>query len=121
PQTAVIHCQNTPTCPGAFFTLHDLTSQDFRVGVRWLFPAGGGFGFGGFAQPAFAPAAPQYGPAPQPPYLQPPPPRRNQPGRGRPRPHRLHEPHERAANALGGWYSGDVGNGIARARRRALP
>jgi opacity protein-like surface antigen len=57
PQTAVIHCQNTPTCPGAFFTLHDLTSQDFRVGVRWLFPAGGGFGFGGFAQPAFAPAA----------------------------------------------------------------
>ena len=72
PQTAVIHCQNTPTCPGAFFTLHDLTSQDFRVGVCWLFPAGGGFGFGGFAQPAFAPAAAQYAPAPQ--YVLPPPP-----------------------------------------------
>jgi opacity protein-like surface antigen len=74
PQTAVVHCQNTPTCPGAFFTLHDMTSQDFRVGLRWLFPAGSGFGFGGFAQPAFAPAAAQYMPAPAPQYVPAPPP-----------------------------------------------
>jgi opacity protein-like surface antigen len=74
PQTAVVHCQNTPTCPGAFFTLHDMTSQDFRVGLRWMFPAGSGFGFGGFAaQPAFAPAA-QYVPAPAPQYVPAPPP-----------------------------------------------
>ena len=43
----MVQCQNTPTCPGAFYTLHDMTSQDFRVGLRWMFPAGSGFGFGG--------------------------------------------------------------------------
>jgi opacity protein-like surface antigen len=72
PQTAVVQCQNTASCPGAFYTLHDVTSQDFRVGLRWLLPAGG-FGFGGFAQPAFAPAA-QYVPAPAPQYVPAPPP-----------------------------------------------
>jgi opacity protein-like surface antigen len=71
PQTAVVHCQNTAACPGAFYTLQNVTSQDFRIGLRWLFPAGG-FGFGGFAQPAFAPAAAQYAPAPQ--YVPGPPP-----------------------------------------------
>jgi opacity protein-like surface antigen len=38
PQTAVVACQNTASCPGAFYTLHDTSSQDFRVGLRWLFP-----------------------------------------------------------------------------------
>ena len=42
----MVHCQNTASCPGAFYTLHDVTSQDFRVGLRWMLPAGG-FGFGG--------------------------------------------------------------------------
>jgi opacity protein-like surface antigen len=84
PETAVIHCQNTPACPGAFYTLRDFTANDFRVGLRWLPPAGGFGGFGGFAAaPAFAPAAaaqyvpgpaPQYVPAPQPQYMPPPPP-----------------------------------------------
>jgi opacity protein-like surface antigen len=67
PQTAVIHCQNTPVCPGAFFTLRDITSEDFRVGLRWVFPAGGGFGLASFSQPVFA--GPQYAPAPQPQYV----------------------------------------------------
>ena len=57
PQTAVVYCQNTSPCPGAFYTLRDTSSQDFRVGLRWVFPAGGGFGFASFAQPAFAAAA----------------------------------------------------------------
>ena len=43
PQTAVVQCQNTTSCPGAFYTLRDFTSQDFRIGLRWVFPAGGGF------------------------------------------------------------------------------
>jgi opacity protein-like surface antigen len=81
PQTAVVHCQNTPACPGAFYTLRDITSQDFRVGLRWVFPAGGFGGFGGFAAaappvfagPQYAPA-PQYVPAPQPQYVPSPPP-----------------------------------------------
>jgi opacity protein-like surface antigen len=36
PQSGVVFCQNTPACPGAFFTLRDLTSQDFRIGLRWM-------------------------------------------------------------------------------------
>ena len=72
PQTAVVHCQNTPTCPGAFYTLRDITSQDFRVGLRWVFPAGG-FGLASFAQPAFAAPQPQYVPAPPPQYVPAPP------------------------------------------------
>ena len=36
PQTGVVFCQNTPACPGAFYTLRDLTSQDFRIGFRWM-------------------------------------------------------------------------------------
>jgi opacity protein-like surface antigen len=71
PQTSVVNCQNTSPCAGAFYTLQNVTSQDFRVGLRWLLPAGG-FGFGGFAQSAFAPAAAQYVPAPAPQYVPPP-------------------------------------------------
>jgi opacity protein-like surface antigen len=36
PRTAVVQCQNTPSCPGAFYALKDLTSQDFRIGLRWM-------------------------------------------------------------------------------------
>jgi opacity protein-like surface antigen len=36
PQSAVVACQNTASCPGAFYTLKDMTSQDFRVGLRWM-------------------------------------------------------------------------------------
>lgn len=36
PQTAVVQCQNTPACPGAFYTLKDMYSQDFRIGLRWM-------------------------------------------------------------------------------------
>ena len=36
PQTAVVLCQNTAACPGAFYTLRDMTSQDFRIGFRWM-------------------------------------------------------------------------------------
>jgi len=76
PQTAVIHCQNTPVCPGAFFTMRDITSEDFRISLRWVFPAGGfgGFGMAQFAQPVFAAPQPQYMPAPQPQYVPSPPP-----------------------------------------------
>jgi opacity protein-like surface antigen len=85
PQTAVVQCQNTTSCPGAFYTLRDFTSQDFRVGLRWVFPAGGGFGFASMGQPAFAqqpqyapqpqyvPAQPQYAPVPPPQYVPAPP------------------------------------------------
>ena len=85
PQTAVVQCQNTTSCPGAFYTLRDFTSQDFRIGLRWVFPAGGGFGFASMGQPAFAqqpqyapqpqyvPAQPQYAPVPPPQYVPAPP------------------------------------------------
>jgi len=36
PQTGVVLCQNTAACPGAFYTLRDMTSQDFRIGFRWM-------------------------------------------------------------------------------------
>ena len=72
PQTAVVHCQNTPACPGAFYTLRDITSEDFRIGLRWVFPAGGGFGLAAFSQPVFA--GQQYAPVPQPRYAPAPPP-----------------------------------------------
>ncbi len=36
PQSAVVQCQNTLACPGAFYTLKDMTSQDFRIGLRWM-------------------------------------------------------------------------------------
>jgi opacity protein-like surface antigen len=72
PQTAVVQCQNTPSCPGAFYTLRDMTSQDFRIGLRWMFPAGG-FGFASMTQPVFAAPQPQYLPAPPPQYVPAPP------------------------------------------------
>ena len=60
PQTAIVFCQNTSPCPGAYYTFKDMTSQDFRVGFRWLL------------QPEPAPVAmpqPVYQPAPQPPLM----------------------------------------------------
>jgi len=36
PISAVVYCQNTASCPGAQYTLKDITSQDFRVGLRWM-------------------------------------------------------------------------------------
>ena len=46
-----------------------VTSQDFRIGLRWLFPAGGGIGLFPVAQAAFAPHRSQYIPAPPPQYV----------------------------------------------------
>jgi len=72
PQTSVVNCQNTSPCAGAFYTLQNVSSQDFRIGLRWVFPAGG-FGGGFAAGPAFAPAAAaQYVPGPVPQYAPPP-------------------------------------------------
>jgi opacity protein-like surface antigen len=68
PQTSVVNCQNTSPCVGAFYTLQNTSAQDFRVGLRWMFGAGGFGGFGG--QSAFAPAAaPAYMPAPPAQYV----------------------------------------------------
>jgi opacity protein-like surface antigen len=36
PVTAVVNCQNTPTCPGASYTFKNMNSQDFRIGLRWM-------------------------------------------------------------------------------------
>ena len=36
PQSAVVACQNTSPCAGAYYGLKDLTSQDFRIGFRWM-------------------------------------------------------------------------------------
>jgi opacity protein-like surface antigen len=36
PTTGIVMCQNTPTCPGAYYTLRDPSSQDFRIGLRWM-------------------------------------------------------------------------------------
>ena len=69
PQTAIVQCQNTPYCPAAFYTLKDMTSQDFRIGFRWMIQPAAGIGVMA-AQPVFAPQ-PEYEPppvyAPQPP------------------------------------------------------
>src|SRR5271169_1935769 len=66
PQTAVVQCQNTAACPSAFYTLKDMTSQDFRIGFRWMIQPNAGIGAMAGAQPVFAPQ-PEYVPAPQPP------------------------------------------------------
>jgi opacity protein-like surface antigen len=47
PDTPIINCQNTPACPGAFFTMTDLVSHDFKIGMRWMLNEP--------AQPVFAP------------------------------------------------------------------
>ena len=69
PQTAIVQCQNTPACPSAFYTLKDMTSQDFRIGFRWMIQPAAGIGVMA-AQPVFVPQ-PEYEPppvyAPQPP------------------------------------------------------
>jgi opacity protein-like surface antigen len=36
PITSTVYCQNTPSCPGAYYSLTDTSSWDFRVGLRWL-------------------------------------------------------------------------------------
>ena len=36
PQSANIVCQNTTTCAQNYFNLKDMTSQDFRIGLRWM-------------------------------------------------------------------------------------
>jgi opacity protein-like surface antigen len=74
PQTAVVACQNTTPCAQAFYTLHDTSSQDFRIGFRYMFQPtiGGGMFAGG--QPVFAAPQPQYAPMPQQQYVPVPPP-----------------------------------------------
>jgi hypothetical protein len=29
-------CQNTASCPGAFYNLDNTNSWDFRIGLRWM-------------------------------------------------------------------------------------
>ena len=36
PETAVVQCTNSPNCYLASYTLKDMTSQDFRIGLRWM-------------------------------------------------------------------------------------
>jgi opacity protein-like surface antigen len=70
PISAVVQCQNTAACPQAFYTFRDMTSQDFRIGMRWVFTPDSAPSVMPVAQPVFAPQpqyvpAPQYAPAPQ--------------------------------------------------------
>ena len=58
PQTAIVQCQNTTGCPSAFYTLRDMTSQDFRISFRWMIQPNAGIGVMA-VQPVFAPQ-PQY-------------------------------------------------------------
>jgi opacity protein-like surface antigen len=76
PISAVVNCQNIAAagCPGAFYTFKDMTSQDFRIGFRWMLTPETGMGVMSMAQPVFAPQQPQYMPAPQPQYVPAPPP-----------------------------------------------
>jgi opacity protein-like surface antigen len=79
PQSAIVECQNTSSCPAAFYTFKDMTSLDFRIGFRWLLQPDGGVGVMSMMapQPVYAPQpmyapqqyvpAPQYAPPPQPP------------------------------------------------------
>ncbi len=36
PSTSEVFCQNTPSCPGASYTLTNMNSVDFRLGLRWM-------------------------------------------------------------------------------------
>jgi len=36
PASTEVFCQNTTVCPGATYTLTDVSSWDFRLGIRWL-------------------------------------------------------------------------------------
>jgi len=72
PVSAVVFCQNTPNCPQAFYTLHDTTSQELRIGFRWVFRPDAAAAVMP-AQPYYAPQyAPQYVPQPQYAPMQPP-------------------------------------------------
>ena len=70
PQSAIVQCQNTSSCPGAFYTFKDMTSQDFRIGLRWMLQVDSAPAVFG-PQPMFA-SQPAYAPqpiyAPQPAY-----------------------------------------------------
>jgi opacity protein-like surface antigen len=71
PSTAVIDC-NSIGCantggPAASYTLKNMTSQDLRIGMRWMLQPDVVV-----PQPVYAPPPPQYSPPP-PPYSPPPP------------------------------------------------
>jgi opacity protein-like surface antigen len=78
PVSAIVQCQNTASCPGAFYTFKDMTAEDFRIGFRWIFQPDVGAGVLTAAQPVmtappvFAPQ-PQYVPVPPPQYVPVPP------------------------------------------------
>jgi opacity protein-like surface antigen len=36
PETATVFCQNTASCPGAFYNLNNTNAWDFRIGLRWM-------------------------------------------------------------------------------------
>jgi opacity protein-like surface antigen len=36
PQTAAVLCQNTAACPNALYSLTNMSSWDFRIGLRWM-------------------------------------------------------------------------------------
>jgi len=36
PSTSEVFCQNAPACPGATYTLTNMNSVDFRLGLRWM-------------------------------------------------------------------------------------
>jgi opacity protein-like surface antigen len=63
PQSAVVECQNTSACPGAFYTFKDMTSQDFRIGLRWMLQPEPTPVVMPMAPPPYA-AQPQFAPAP---------------------------------------------------------
>ena len=72
PISGIVECQNvTSGCPAAFYTFKDMTSEDFRIGFRWLLQPDGSVGVMSMMapQPVYAPqpmyAPQQYAPAPQ--------------------------------------------------------
>jgi opacity protein-like surface antigen len=70
PQTATVQCFNTGSCPGAYYTLRDMTSQDFRIGFRWMFqPVAAAGVMTAVSAPFSAPMVMQQ-PAPQPYVMQ---------------------------------------------------
>ena len=36
PTTSEVFCQNAPACPGALYSLSNMNSVDFRLGLRWM-------------------------------------------------------------------------------------
>jgi len=67
PETAVVQCQNTAACPGASYTLREMSSQDFRIGLRWMLQPDVAPVVMPAPPPVYAPQpqyAPQYAPMP---------------------------------------------------------